>query len=280
MKTVAIQGINGAYHDIAIRSYFENEDVNLICCNTFKQVFDAVKNAEDTLGIIAIENTIAGSLMQNYELLISNELFVFGEIKLRISHCLAALGNQKIDDIKEVSSHPIALRQCEDFLSTRNWLVTESEDTAMSAKEISNNKIAGRAAICSTLAAEIYGLNIIAKGIETNKHNFTRFLLLCDKAQISRFCKVNNLRKASLVFTLPHESGSLSQILSILSYYKNNLTKLQSSPIIGREWEYKFFIDLTYDDYAKYHQSLDAISPLTIDLKILGEYQIGKQIKQ
>lgn len=278
MKKVAIQGIKGSYHDIAIREFFKNEDVNIVCCTNFKNVFESVKNGE-SLGIVAVENTIAGSIMQNYNHFKEEDVFIFGEIKLRISHCLAALPGQHIEDIKEIYSHPIALRQCEDFLEKRNWSISEGEDTASSAKEIADKKIKGRAAICSTLAAKEYNLEILETSIETNKHNFTRFLLFSDRWDIDQYSEKVNTEKASLVFSMPHETGALSQILSILSFYENNLTKMQSTPIVGREWEYMFFVDLTYKNYIKYKQSLDAIRPLTKNLKILGEYKIGKQIK-
>lgn len=278
MKKVAIQGIKGSYHDIAIREFFKNEDVNIVCCTNFKNVFESVKNGE-SLGIVAVENTIAGSIMQNYNHFKEEDVFIFGEIKLRISHCLAALPGQHIEDIKEIYSHPIALRQCEDFLEKRNWSISEGEDTASSAKEIADKKIKGRAAICSTLAAKEYNLEILETSIETNKHNFTRFLLFSDRWDIDQYSEKGNTEKASLVFSMPHETGALSQILSILSFYENNLTKMQSTPIVGREWEYMFFVDLTYKNYIKYKQSLDAIRPLTKNLKILGEYKIGKQIK-
>lgn len=279
MKKVAIQGIKGSYHDIAIHNFFEKEDVDLVCCDNFKHVFDSVKQNNQILGIVAVENTIAGTIMQTFNLFRENDVSIFGEIKLRISHCLAALPGQKIKDIIEVRSHPIALRQCEEFLDSRKWEITEGEDTASSARDISEKKIAGRAAICSVQAAKDYNLEILEKGIETNKHNFTRFLIFSDKWDIEKYSPKDKLEKASLVFTMPHESGALSQILSILSFYGNNLTKLQSSPIIGREWEYMFYADLTFKDYIKYKQSLDAIRPLTKNLKILGEYKIGKQIK-
>jgi prephenate dehydratase len=202
---------------------------------------------------------------------------IIGEYKLRISHVLAALPGQTVADVTEVHSHPMALMQCEEYLQHHNWKVVESEDTALSAKKIAENQLTGRAAICSKRAAEIYGLTILESGIETNKRNFTRFLLVCDRWAAEQVSVPAESNKASIVFTIKHEEGSLSQILSVLSIYKDNLTKIQSMPIIGHEWEYLFFIDLTYVDYLKYKQSLDAIRPLTKNLKILGEYKIGHQ---
>jgi prephenate dehydratase len=273
MKKVAIQGVSGSFHEIAARAYFEGEEIEIIPCETFKQVFNAIKKDSSVIGIIAIENTIAGSLLPNYTLLRESDNLIIGEYKLRIEHNLVALKGQKIEDLTEVHSHPIALMQCEDFFDAHKSLkAVESIDTALSAKDIVENNIAGRGAICSTLAAEIYGLDILAKGIETNKRNFTRFLIIANSWQAEELLKGKTVNKSSLVFTLPHEEGSLAKILSILSFYHINLTKIQSLPLIGREFEYQFYINLTFDDFHRYKQSLDAIRPLIKDFKILGEY--------
>jgi len=274
MKRVAIQGVSGAFHEIAARQYFEGEEIEILPCITFKDLFKALAADDSLLGIIAIENTIAGSLLQNHNLLRESGCMIVGEYKLRIEHNLAALPGQKIEDIEEVYSHPIALMQCEDFLDEHRHLkAIESEDTALSAKEIADNKLLKRAAICSSLAAENYGLEIIAKGIETNKRNFTRFLIIAEPSLAQVMVNGTLLDKSSLVFTLPHEEGSLAKVLSILSFYHVNLTKIQSLPIIGREWEYQFYINLTFDNYIRYRQSLDAILPLTKDFQLLGEYK-------
>ena len=274
MKKVAIQGVSGAFHEIAARQYFEGEEIEILPCITFKDLFKALAVDDSLLGIIAIENTIAGSLLQNHNLLRESGCMIVGEHKLRIEHNLAALPGQRIEDIQEVYSHPIALMQCEDFIDEhRHMKAIESEDTALSAKEIADNKIPGRAAICSSLAAEKYGLEVIARGIETNKRNFTRFLMIAEPTLAEEMTNGTLLNKSSLVFTLPHEEGSLAKVLSILSFYHVNLTKIQSLPIIGREWEYQFYINLTFDDYTRYRQSLDAIRPLTKDFQLLGEYK-------
>jgi len=278
MKKVAIQGVAGAYHDIAARAFFKGEEIDIVPCSTFKDVFSAMRKDNSTFGIIAIENTIAGSLLQNHNLLRESDTCIIGEFKQRISHCLAVLPGQKLEDIAEVHSHPIALMQCTDYLENHPaWKVVESEDTAISAKAIQEGQIMGRAAICSELAAKIYGLTILAKGIETNKRNFTRFLILCDRWTAEQYNQSSEINKSSIVFTTNHEEGALSQVLSVLSFYHNNLTKIQSLPIMGHEWEYLFFIDLTFDDYMRYKQSLDAIRPLTKNLRVLGEYKIGHQ---
>ena len=274
MKRVAIQGVYGAFHEIAARNYFVGEEIDIVPCDTFKDLFRAMKNDDELLGIIAIENTIAGSLLQNHNLLRESGCLIIGEHKLRIEHQLAVLPGQKLEDIREVHSHPIALMQCEDFLEAHRQLqAVESDDTALSAKEIAENKLTGRAAICSRLAAEKYGLEIIAEGIETNKRNFTRFLIIANPDLAYKMNRGMILNKSTLVFTLPHEAGSLSQVLSILSFYHMNLTKIQSLPILGREWEYQFYINLTFDDYERYRLSLDAIRPLTKEFLILGEYR-------
>jgi len=278
MKKVAIQGVAGAYHDIAARGFFKGEDIEIIDCLTFKDVFATIRKDNGILGIIAIENTIAGNLLQNHNLLRESDTNIIGEFKLRISHVFAALPGQTMQDIKEVHSHPIALMQCEDFLKIHHdWKIVESEDTALSAKDIHDGQITGRAAICSKRAADIYSLHVLESGIETNKRNFTRFLIIADRWTADQYSSPSENNKSSIVFTTKHEEGTLSQVLSVLSFYHDNLTKIQSMPIIGHEWEYLFFVDLTFEDYMKYKQSLDAIRPLTKNLRILGEYKIGHQ---
>ena len=278
MKRIAIQGIKGSYHDMAAHYYFDKEDIELICCSTFEEVFEAIKADSTVIGMVAIENTIAGSLLHNYELLCQSGLTIIGEHKLRISHSLLCLPEDNIEDITEVNSHPVALMQCRDFLSKHpTFKIVEGEDTAGSAEIISRKKLHGHAAICSKFAAPLYGMKVLEEGIETNKHNFTRFLVICQPQRANLLRDIRQVNKASLVFSLPHEEGSLSQVLSILSFYKQNLTKIQSLPLIGKEWQYMFYVDLAFDDYTRYSQSLDAIAPLTKELKILGEYQDGRQ---
>ena len=277
-RKVAIQGIAGSYHDIAARQYFEGDEVETIPCNTFRDVISTIKKDPKILGLMAIENTIAGSLLQNHELIRESDFSIIGEYILRISHSLVALPGTKISDVTEVNSHPIALMQCSDFLDTiPQAKVVEKEDTAGSAQWIAQNKLKGHAAICGKLAAEIYGMEVLAEGIETNKRNFTRFLAIADRWTADEMQRNTVKNKASLVFALPHTAGSLSKVLSVLSFYDMNLSKIQSLPIIGREWEYLFYINLTFSDYTRYRQALDAIRPLTKDLKILGEYAEGKQ---
>ena len=277
-KKVAIQGIAGSYHDIAARNYYEGEEIEIIPCDTFREVITTIKKDPSVVGLMAIENTIAGSLLQNHELIRESGLSVTGEYKLRISHSLVALPGSSIHDITEVNSHPIALMQCADFLDTLpNAKVVEKGDTAMSARWIAENQLKGHAAICGKLAARIYGMEVLAEGIETNKRNFTRFLALADHWVADDIVRDSDKNKASLVFALPHTAGSLSKVLAVLSFYDMNLSKIQSLPIIGREWEYLFYVDLPFTDLTRYRQALDAIRPLTKDLKILGEYAEGRQ---
>lgn len=278
MKRIAIQGETGSFHDIAAHQYFKGEQLQLICCDTFEQVFDSVKSDPTVIAMTAIENTIAGSLLHNYELLRDSGMTVVGEHKLHISHCICCLPDDTWDTVTEVHSHPVALMQCREFLTKHPALkAVESDDTAGSAKQIAAEDRHGWAAICSSHAAKLYGMRILEDHIEDNKHNFTRFLVACDPRKADFLRPLEKADKASLVFSLPHEEGSLSQVLSILSFYKINLTKIQSLPIIGHEWEYLFYVDVTYDNLTRYRQSIDAITPLTKELKILGEYENAKQ---
>lgn len=272
MKRIAIQGIKGSYHDMAAHYFFHNEDIELICCSTFEEVFATVKDDSTILGMAAIENTIAGSLLHNYELLCDSGLTIVGEHKLRISHSLLCLPDDNLEDITEVHSHPVALMQCREFLARHPRLkVVEGEDTAGSAEIISREQLRGQAAICSKFAAPLYGMKVLEEGIETNKHNFTRFLTLSHGGVPDRF-----IDKASIVFTLPHTSGSLSKILSVFTFYDINLSKIQSLPLIGREWEYRFYVDLTFDSVNRYRQALNAATPLMGEFRILGEYSENK----
>ncbi|MBQ1666290.1 MAG: prephenate dehydratase [Bacteroidaceae bacterium] len=277
MRKVAIQGVIGSFHDIAAHKFFEDEPIEIVCCDTFEQEFEEMKQDSNLVALIAIENTIAGSLLHNYELLRESGMQIVGEHKLRISHSIMCLPEDNWEDITEVNSHPVAFMQCRRYLNQHSHLkVVETDDTAGAAKDISENQLHGHAAICSKFAAPLYGMKILEEGIETNKHNFTRFLVVSDPWIAEGLCNPRKSNKASIVFSLPHSEGSLSQVLSIFSFYRINLTKIQSLPIIGREWEYMFYVDVTYDDYTRYRQSIDAVRPLTKQLKILGEYIDGK----
>lgn len=274
MKRIAIQGLIGSFHDIAAHQFFDGEQVQLICCATFEEVFENIKRDPTVIGLMAIENTIAGSLLHNYELLRSSGTTIVGEHKLHIQHAISCLPDQGWSDIREVHSHPVALMQCRDFLSNHpDMKAVESEDTAGSAEYISKHGCRGWAAICHADAAKLYGLKVLEDHIEDNKHNFTRFLVVCDPRKADFLRPLDRTNKASLVFSLPHEEGSLSKVLTILSFYDINLTKIQSLPVIGHEWEYLFYVDVTFENVIRYRQSIDAIIPLTKELKIIGEYE-------
>jgi len=275
MKKVTIQGIEGCFHDAAAREYFADDEIETVECDTFPEMFGRLSLDASLIGIVAIENTIAGSLLQNHELLRQSSLRIIGEYKMRISHVLCALPGQTIDELSEVNSHPMALMQCEQYLRRHpNLKMVERFDTAGSAKEIAESRLMGHAAVCGEYAADLYGLEILERGIETNKRNFTRFLILADPLLAAEIGpKEGNVDKASIVFTLPHTNGALSKVLTILSFYDMNLSKIQSMPIIGREWEYRFYVDLTFESVVRYHQAVDAIRPLLNDFRLLGEYK-------
>jgi len=277
MKRIAIQGVPGSFHDIAAHKFFPNEEIELICCDTFEEIFDHMQQDSTIIGMLAIENTIAGSLLHNYELLRDSRTTIVGEHKLRIKHSCVCLPEDDWDTLTEINSHPVALAQCQAFLKRHPQLkIVEADDTAKSAEFIKTNNMRGHAAICSKYAAELYGMKILEEGIETNKHNFTRFLIVADTWRADDLRDRKHSNKATIVFSLPHNEGSLSQVLSIFSFYKINLTKIQSLPIIGREWEYLFYVDVIFQDYLRFRQSIDAVSPLTRELKILGEYAEGE----
>lgn len=272
---VTIQGVAGCFHDAAAREYFAGEEATTLPFDTFADMFEALDSDASLVGIVAIENTIAGSLLQNHEMLRQSNQRIIGEYKMRISHVLAALPGQSIESLTEVNSHPMALMQCEQYLRRHpNLKMIERFDTAGSAREIAENALTGHAAVCGEYAAGLYGLEILERGIETNRRNFTRFLIVTNALLASEIGPAEGeIDKASIVFTLPHSNGALSKVLTILSFYDMNLSKIQSMPIIGREWEYRFYVDLTFDSIVRYHQAINAVRPLTNELTVLGEYR-------
>ena len=273
---IAIQGGFGAFHEIAARHYFNTDDIEIVPRNTFKDLFKTLKERKADYGIMAIENSVAGSILPNYTLIMESKRKIVGEIFLRIRQNLVACPGQKISDIKEVYSHPMAILQCQAFFDNYPEIrMIESMDTALSARDIMEGNQKGIGAIASSLAAEKYGLEILAEGIETNKMNYTRFLILSENGNLN---PVSENNKTSIFFSLSHNIGSLSKILSTLSYYDLNLTKIQSMPIVGKEWEYHFYVDMIYEDEDMYRQALVAIKPFTGDMGVLGEYKKGKKI--
>jgi len=279
VKKIAIQGGYGAFHEIAALNYFKDEEIEIVPSNTFKDLFKSLKLAKADYGIMAIENSLAGSILPNYNLLRESNMKIIGEIYLRIRQNLVALPGQTIEDIREVYSHPMAILQCQLFFDKYPHIrLVDSIDTALSAKDIQKHNRMGVGAIASSLAAVKYGLEIMSEGIETNKMNYTRFLILKDRNGDNQ--RDNRANKASIHFALAHKIGSLSKILSILSFYDINLTKIQSLPIIGQDWEYQFYLDIMWEDNKRYHQALEAIKPFTSDLGVLGEYEKGNTIMQ
>ncbi len=275
---VAIQGEKGSFHEIAALTFF-GEEIEIKMCDSFPQLFRTMEEEKASFGVMAIENSVAGSILPNYALLRDSDYQILGEVYLRIAHHLMVLPGQSLQHIKEVHSHPMALLQCQAFLSQHPEIkMVEQADTAGSAKWIREKLISGVAAIASDLAAAYYELDILKRNIETNSRNFTRFLILCKEEQIPP--RKENPNKASLCFNLAglsHKVGGLAQVLLVLSSHGMNLTKIQSLPLLGREWEYFFHIDLEFDSYAQYKRSLEAIRPIISELKILGEYSRGQK---
>jgi prephenate dehydratase len=277
VKKIAIQGGYGAFHEMAAQAYFENEAIEIVPGTTFKHLFQNLKNQHADYGIMAIENMVAGSIIPNYKLLKESNMQIIGEIYLRIKQNLVALPGQQIEDIKEVYSHPMAILQCQDFFENYpNMKSIDSADTALSAKKIREENLTGVGAIASEQAATRYDLEILLAGIESNKTNYTRFLILKDKNGSN---EINGqFNKSSISFALAHEIGSLSKVLSMFSFFHINLSKIQSLPIIGKGWEYQFYVDLEFSNLKNYRQALESIKPFTRDLEILGEYKKGKSI--
>ena len=274
MKRIAIQGGYGAFHELAAHKYFKSEEIDILPRDSFSDLLTSIKDHKADFGIMAIENSLAGSLLPNYNLLKETPMRIIGEVYLRIKQNLVANPGVEIEDIKEVYSHPMAILQCGYFFEQYPHIrLIESVDTALSAKEIGINKTADAGAIASRLAAEKYGLNILAEGIETNKMNYTRFLILTENG-IER--DEDCINKSSIHFALAHKIGSLSKILSIFSFHEINLAKIQSMPIIGKDWEYQFYLDLEVNDYKMYQTALTSIKPFTSGLIVMGEYTKGE----
>ena len=244
-------------------------DPQIVECLTFNDLYLSMDKGLADAAVMAIENTVSGGLLPNFELLRKYDRKIKGEVFLRIQQNLMALPGQKIEDIKEVRTHYMAINQTREFFKNYPWIrLVESEDTAKSAADVAMNGLMGVGAVASTLAADLYGLEILAESIETYKQNFTRFLIFDDALEVDG-SKVN---KASMCFTLSHTPGSLAHVLTILSFYGMNLTRIQSLPIPGQEWQYFFYVDIKFEDHLRYEQALAAVRPLMEELDILGEY--------
>jgi prephenate dehydratase len=272
--TVSIQGYEGSFHQMAALKYFGKE-VSILPCSTFR---DVVKLAADPIktngGVMAIENSIAGSILPNYNLLQHSDLQIVGEIYLHISQNLLANKDITLADIREVHSHPMALLQCIDFLELHNWKLVETEDTALSAKHIYQHHSRHIAAIAGKLAADLYHLDVLAPDIQTQKNNYTRFLILQLRDENKKNEKVD---KASITFRTDHAQGSLSKVLSIIADHHINLSKLQSMPIPDSAWQYMFYADMEFDSVSTFEEVIDLMRSKTQSLKILGIYKNGNQ---
>ena len=271
-KKIAIQGVKGCFHEQAARLFYEEHGhivPEIVECLTFKGLYKSMDEGRADAAVMAIENTVSGGLLPNFELLRKYDRKIKGEVFLRIQQNLMALPGQTIEDIKEVRTHYMAINQTREFFKDYPWIrLVESEDTAKSAADVAEGQLKGVGAVASTLAAELYGLDILAESIETYKQNFTRFLILDDELKVNKAA----INKASMCFTLAHTPGSLAHVLTILSFYGMDLTRIQSLPIPGQEWQYFFYVDIKFDDYIRYEQALSAVRPLMEDLNILGEY--------
>lgn len=270
---VSIQGIKGAFHQEAAEEYF-GQKTEILPQLTFQGLVDSVTHEEAEYGIMAIENTISGTIHNNFNLIRQSNLQIIGEVYLRIEQNLAALPGTQITDLTQIDSHYMAINQCREFFRSHPQIkLVDTEDTASSMRNIAENNIQNTGAIGSKLAAEQYGLEIIAPGIETNKQNYTRFLTLKKRKEQ----KQGDFNKASLALLLPHQQGSLAKILSIIDIYGLNLSKIESMPVIGEPWHYLFYIDVLFDKVKIYQDALQAIRPLLNELHILGEYQFGQK---
>ena len=272
-KNIGIQGIHGSFHHIVANEYYGN-NIDIDEFQTFEMMARHLADGKSDASIMAIENSIAGSIIPNYALIDEYNLSIVGEYYLKISHNLLALQNQSIDDIKEVHSHPMALLQCRDFFKKHPKIkLVEDTDTALSAKKIYMNNLNGIAAIASALASHLYSLDILAKNIQTIKNNQTRFVVLERSTPKSK----SVFNKASIKFELDHKRGSLATILNVLSDCKMNLTKIQSMPKIETPWRYSFFVDITFDSLDDYFKAKSIIEIMAKDFKVLGEYKNSKK---
>jgi prephenate dehydratase len=272
-KKISIQGFEGSFHQVAAQQFFGSE-VEIICCATFREVVKiaADKNKSDG-GVMAIENSLAGSILPNYNLLQKSHLKIVGEIYLHIKQNLLVNPGVKLEDIREVHSHPMALLQCSDYLEKYNWKLIETEDTALSAKHVHQHRSKHIAAIASKLAAELYQLNTIVQNIHTLKNNYTRFLVL-ETPESAK--DIKNANKASVNFQTDHSKGSLAKVLTKISDGDINLSKLQSLPIPGSDWKYSFHADLEFSNLDQFNRVIENIQPLTEALRIYGVYKKGK----
>ncbi len=273
-KKIAIQGFEGCFHQQAARNFF-GKKIEVLPCATFKEVIHSAESDKNCTGaVMAIENSIAGSILPNYNLLKKSKLSIIGEIYLKIDQHLMVNPNVNLEDIREVHSHPMALQQCYDFLEKYNWKLVETEDTALSARHVHQHRSKHIAAIAGKLAAELYQLKIIAPAIHSEKNNLTRFLVLQKSLEAE---VVENANKASVNFQTDHTKGSLAKVLTVIAKEGINLSKLQSFPIPGTDFKYSFHADLEFENLKKFNTVLDKMKSQTMALKVFGIYKNGKK---
>ncbi|HTD94833.1 MAG TPA: prephenate dehydratase [Chitinophagaceae bacterium] len=271
-KKVSIQGYEGSFHQVAAQQFF-GKDVEVIPCDTFRDVVRiALSKKESDGGVMAIENSIAGSILANYNLLQKSNLMIVGEVYLQIRQNLLVNPGVKLEDIREVHSHTMALQQCYGYLDKHKWKLVETDDTALSAKHIHQHKSKHIAAIASKLAAELFELDVIAPNIHTLKNNYTRFLVLQREGTGEPIADAD---KASVYFHTDHSKGSLAKVLTMLSDEGVNLSKLQSFPIPGSDFQYSFHVDMELESAEQFTRVMKAIKPLTADLRVYGVYKRG-----
>jgi prephenate dehydratase len=273
--SVSIQGYEGSFHQVAAEQFF-GRDVSVICCATFRDVIKIASNKKESDGgMMAIENSIAGSILPNYNLLQKSNLRITGEIYLQIKQNLLVNPGVKLEDIREVHSHPMAIQQCLEYLDKYDWKLIETEDTALSAKHVHQHRSKHIAAIASRRAAELFDLNMIAPNIHTMKNNYTRFLVLQREDGAATIADAD---KASVNFQTDHSRGSLARVLTKIAAGGINLSKLQSMPIPGSDWKYSFHADMEFDTIEQLNTVIKEIEPITEELKVYGVYKKGKTV--
>jgi prephenate dehydratase len=274
ITTVAIQGFEGSFHQMAAQQYF-GKNVKVITCGNFRDVVKIASNKKESNGgVMAIENSIAGSILPNYSLLQKSNLEIIGEVYLPIKQHLLVNPGVQLQDIKEVHSHHMAILQCMDYLSTKHWKLVETEDTALSAKHIHQYNSKHIAGVAGKLAAELFGLEILVPNIHTQKNNHTRFLVLQPKTVLT---EIENANKASIHFSTNHTKGSLAKVLATIASNDCNLSKLQSMPIAGTKFKYSFHADVEFESLQQWKVVEAEIQKQTEELKIFGVYKNGNQ---
>jgi len=268
---IAIQGIESSFHDMAVKKMFPNDEIDLVKCNSFEKVTTSINNLNADFGVLAIENTIAGSILPNYNLIDASNLSIINEVFLNIQMYIMALKSETIHDIVEIHSHPVALLQCKNYLQKfpPYFKIIEGADTASVAKKIKEQNLKGVAAIAGKQVAEKFDLKILDSKIQNNSQNQTRFVLV--GKNIKTYSK--DVNKATLKFKLDHRIGSLSNVLQLFSTFEINLTKIQSLPIIGKPWQYAFFVDVFFNDYTLFKDVIKVLEKAVKELKIIGIYK-------